>query len=77
LQAMQDRWQFFELAKIAANALRGEKAPVISIALEAIKRTDALFDIKREINGHGHAAAGQRAMCLAENALAEGASLET
>jgi hypothetical protein len=46
------RRQFFELADIAANALRGKKAPAISpIALEAVKRIDALFDIERGING--------------------------
>jgi transposase len=48
------RRQFFELADIAANARRGKKAPVISpIALEAVKRIDALFDIERTINGQG------------------------
>ena len=42
------RRQFFELADIAANARRGKMAPAISpIALEAIKRIDALFDIER------------------------------
>jgi transposase len=46
------RRQFFELADIAANARRGEKAPAISpVALEAVKRIDALFDIERAING--------------------------
>ena len=46
------RRQFFELADIAANARRGRKAPAISpIALEAVKRIDALFDIERAING--------------------------
>jgi transposase len=46
------RRQFFELADIAANARRGKKAPLISpIALEAVKRIDALFDIERSING--------------------------
>jgi transposase len=43
---------FFELADIAANARRGKQAPPISpIALEAVKRIDALFDIERSING--------------------------
>jgi transposase len=47
------RRQFFELADIAANARRGKKAGAISpIALEAVKRIDALFDIERGINGH-------------------------
>ena len=46
------RRQFFELADIAANARRGRKAPAISpIALEAVKRIDALFAIERTING--------------------------
>ena len=46
------RRQFFELADIAANARRGKSAAVISpIALEAVKRIDALFDIERGING--------------------------
>jgi transposase len=43
---------FFELADIAANARRGKTAAAISpIALEAVKRIDALFDIERGING--------------------------
>jgi transposase len=46
------RRQFFELADIAANARRGKKAPAISpVALEAVKRIDALFDIERAISG--------------------------
>lgn len=46
------RRKFFELADIAKNARRGKKAAAISpIALEAVKRIDALFDIEREING--------------------------
>jgi hypothetical protein len=46
------RRKFFELADIAANARRGKNAPPISpIALEAVKRIDALFGIEREING--------------------------
>jgi transposase len=46
------RRQFFELADIAANARRGRHAAAISpIALEAVKRIDALFDIERGING--------------------------
>ena len=44
--------RLFELADIAAAARRGRKAPVISpIALEAIKRIDALFAVERRING--------------------------
>jgi transposase len=46
------RRQFFELADIAKNARRGRNATAISpIALEAVRRIDALFDIEREING--------------------------
>ena len=46
------RRRFFELADIAANARRGKKAAVISpIALEAVKRIDALFEIERGVNG--------------------------
>jgi transposase len=46
------RRKFFELADIAANARRDKAAPAISpIALEAVKRIDALFDIERSING--------------------------
>jgi hypothetical protein len=46
------RRKFFELADIAANARRGKNAPPISpIALEAVKRIDALFTIEREIKG--------------------------
>ncbi len=46
------RRQFFELADIATNTRRGKNAAAISpIALEAVKRIDALFDIERGING--------------------------
>jgi len=46
------RRQFFELADIAASARRGKNAAAISpIALEAVRRIDALFDIERGING--------------------------
>jgi len=46
------RRQFFELADIAANARRGKQAAAISpIALEAVKRIDALFEMERTING--------------------------
>jgi transposase len=46
------RRQFFELADIAASARRGKQAPAISpIALKAVKRIDALFEIERSING--------------------------
>ena len=46
------RRKFYELADIAASKRRGKRAPPISpLALEAVKRIDALFDIEREING--------------------------
>src|SRR3974390_2481861 len=46
------RRQFFELADIAAHARRGKNASAVSpIALDALKRIDALFDIERGING--------------------------
>ncbi len=46
------RRQFFELADIAAHARRGNNAAAISpIALEAVRRINALFDIERGING--------------------------
>jgi transposase len=45
------RRQFFELADLAANARRRKGAAAISpVALEAVKRIDALFDIERGIN---------------------------
>jgi transposase len=46
------RRQFFVLADIAATARRGKNAATISpIALEAVRRIDALFEIERVING--------------------------
>ncbi|MBV9517045.1 MAG: IS66 family transposase [Hyphomicrobiales bacterium] len=46
------RRKFFELADIAANARRGKDAsPISPIALEAVRKIDALFDVEREING--------------------------
>ena len=46
------RRKFFELADIAANARKGRPAHAISpLALEAVRRIDAIFDIEREING--------------------------
>jgi hypothetical protein len=46
------RRKFFELADIAASARRGkDAAPISPIALEAVRRIDAVFDIEREING--------------------------
>jgi transposase len=46
------RRKFFVLADIAANAKRGKNAtPISPMALEAVQRIDALFDIERDING--------------------------
>lgn len=43
---------FFELADIEKNAREGKKGkPVSPIALEAVRRLDALFEIERAING--------------------------
>ena len=43
---------FFELADIEKNAREGKKGkPVSPIALEAVRRLDALFQIERAING--------------------------
>ncbi|CAN7143727.1 IS66 family transposase [Agrobacterium tumefaciens] len=45
------RRKFFVLADIATNAKRGMNAtPISPVALEAVKRIDALFDIERDIN---------------------------
>lgn len=50
------RRKFFELADIAANARRGKRAPPISpLALEAVQRIDALFDIERASGGRSAA----------------------
>lgn len=46
------RRKFFELADIAGNVRKGKPAHDISpIALEAVQRIDAIFDIERDING--------------------------
>jgi len=46
------RRKFFELADIAGNVRKGKPAHQISpVALEAVKRIDAILDIEREING--------------------------
>ena len=50
------RRPFFILADVAANARRkaqGKTAsPISPLAVEAVRRIDALFDIERSINGH-------------------------
>ena len=44
--------QFRELAGDAGNKRRGKRAaPISPVALEAVTRIDALFDIERGING--------------------------
>ncbi len=46
------RRKFFELADIAGNVRKGRPAHEISpVALKAVTRIDALFDLEREING--------------------------
>ena len=46
------RRKFFELADIAGNVRKGKPAHEISpVALEAVKRIDALFDIERGLGG--------------------------
>ena len=46
------RRKFFELADIETNVRQGKSARDISpIALEAVRRIDALFEIERSING--------------------------
>jgi transposase len=66
---------FFELADIAANARRkanggGNTTPVSPIALETVKRIDALFAIEREINGKSaaerHSIRQQKSLPLVE-----------
>jgi Transposase IS66 family len=53
------RRKFFELADVEATARRrnhGERAShIYPIALEAVQRIDALFDVERAVNGaRGH-----------------------
>ena len=47
------RRKFFELADIRATARKGKKVAeeILPVALEAVKRFDAIFDFDREING--------------------------
>lgn len=50
------RRKFFELVDVARNPRRGHNArPVSPIALEAVRRIDALFAIERDINGRSAA----------------------
>jgi transposase len=46
------RRKFFKLADIAANTRRGKNAaPISPIAMEAVRRIDAIFAAERDING--------------------------
>ena len=46
------RRKFFELADIAGNVRKNKPAHQISpVALEAVRKIDAIFDIERELNG--------------------------
>jgi transposase len=46
------RRKFFELADIAGNVRKNKPAHDVSpVALEAVKRIDAIFDVERDING--------------------------
>jgi transposase len=47
------RRKFFELADIKGTARKGKKVAeeISPVALEAVKRFDAIFDVEREING--------------------------
>jgi len=65
------RRKFFELADIGGNVRKGKPAHDISpVALDAVNRIDAIFDIEREINGlqaeDRHAARQQHARPLVE-----------
>jgi transposase len=68
------RRQFFELADIAANARRGKNAAAISpVALAAVKRIDALFEIER---GNNSLSAEERHRARAERSAPLVADLE-
>lgn len=59
------RRKFFELADIKRNFRKGKPAHDISpVALEAVARIDAIFDIEREINGLDAAARLEARQCL-------------
>ena len=46
------RRKLYELTDIAVGKRRAkDPAPMAPLALEAVKRIDALFDIERELNG--------------------------
>jgi transposase len=59
------RRKFFELADVAAKA-RGQLSVLAPLAVEAVKRIDAIFDIEREINGRSaHERLAVRRECIA------------
>ena len=69
------RRKFYELADIAAGKRRGKGAtPISPLALEAVRRIDALFDIEREINGES---AERRLEVRRERSTVRVAELET
>jgi transposase len=74
LRNCHDGSLFILRTDIAANARRGRNAAAISpIALEAVRRIDALFDIERGINGRG---AEQRLRIRKEQSAPRPAELE-
>lgn len=67
------RRKFFVLADVAAKA-RGELSAIAPMALEAVKRIDAIFDIEREINGRS---VDERLLVRRTNVVPLVADLET
>ena len=66
---------FFKLADIAANTRRGKEAqPISPLALEAVKRIDAIFDLERALNGKS---AAERLAARQEHGVAMVSELET
>ncbi len=66
---------FFKLADIAAGNRRGKDAPPIApLALEAVKRIDALFDLERALTGKP---AAERLAARQEHGVALVAALES
>ena len=64
----------FKLTDVAANTRRGKDAPPISpLALEAVRRIDAIFDIERALNGKP---AAERLAARQEHGIALVAALE-
>ncbi len=67
------RRKFFVLADVAAKA-RGELSVIAPMALEAVKRVDAIFDIERQINGRS---VDERLLVRRTNLVSLVADLET